>query len=116
MSEEFEKREGKRLLHGIENGTLSSADAFTIADKRDPVLIYMILRYLRDKHPTVGGQATGVASRVLELSSTYDGIVRMAKKGEKDPISSWFHDTYTTRDFFKDPDGFIDVIVEKIEG
>ncbi len=116
MSEEFEKREGKRLLHGLENGTLVSADAFNLAEKRDPVLVYLILKYLREKHPTSGGRATGVATRVLELLSTYESIVKMAKKGEKDPISTWFNETYSTRDFYNDPDGFVDLIVEKLEG
>lgn len=111
-----EKREGLRLLNGLENGTLTTADAFNIADKRDPVIIYFVMRYLREKYPASSPAALGVNQRLVELTGTYDSLVSKAKKGEKDPIREWFDDTYELKQFFDKPGELIDHLVEKIEG
>ena len=116
MSFEQEKRESLRLLSGIENGTLTSADAFNVADKRDPVVVHLVLRYLREKYPAHEPSSAGVTRRLVELTSTYDKIVAKAKKGEKDSISQWFAENYNMREFFNTPEGLIDLIIEKIEG
>jgi hypothetical protein len=116
MSIDFEKREGLRLLSGLENGNLTSADAFNVADQRDPVIVYFILRYLREKYPATQPAGAGVARRLVELTTTYDGVVAKAKQGEKDSIREWFDDTYSLREFFDKPEELMDLIVEKIEG
>jgi hypothetical protein len=116
MSIELEKQEAGRLLLGLENGTMSSADAFNIADKRDPVLVYFVIRYLREKYPPTDPQSQGVIQRLVELTGTYDSIVKACKEGEADPMQEWFDDTYSMRDFFSDADNFVDVVVEKLEG
>lgn len=113
---DFEKREALRLLEGLENGNLTTADAYNVADKLDPVLVYFVLRYLREKYPPNEPRSQGVATRLVELTSTYDSIVKKSKAGEKDVLREWFDDSYTTREFFNEPEEFISMIVEKIEG
>jgi hypothetical protein len=111
-----EKRESLRFLKGLENGNLTAADAYNIADKRDPVMVYFVMRYLREKYPASNPAAQGVTQRLLELTRTYDGIVKASKAGEKDSITEWFDDTYEMREFFDKPDELVDMLVEKIEG
>jgi hypothetical protein len=115
MSSNFEVREGLRLLEGLENGTLSSADAYTIADKRDPVLLYFILRYLREKYPAGKPTSQGVVQRVVELTSTYDDVVKKAKAGEQDSMREWFDDAYAMRDYFDRSSELVEMIVDKLE-
>ena len=116
MSLQAEIREGARFLSGLENGNLSAADLYNIADKRDPVLVYFVLRYLREKYPPSVESSQGVTQRVIELTSTYADVVKKAKSAEKDPMREWFDDTYSMRDFFDKPEGFVEMIVEKLEG
>jgi hypothetical protein len=113
---DFAKREALRLLNGIEQGTLSSADAFNVADKQDPLLVYFVIRYLREKYPAGQPTSQGVTQRLIELTSTYESITKNMKKAEKDSLREWFDDTYNMREFFGKPDEFVDMIVEKIEG
>jgi hypothetical protein len=116
MSIEHAKREGLRFLQGIENGNLTAADAYNIADGIDPVLVYFTLRYLREKYPASAAASAGVSRRLVELTSTYDDVVKLSKQGERDPLREWFDDTYDVRDYFDDAAGLIDMLVEKIEG
>jgi hypothetical protein len=116
MSIDHGKREGVRLLSGIENGTLSTADAYNVAEKLDPVLVYFTLRYLREKYPASSPSAEGVSRRLVELTSTYDDLVKRSKEGEKDSLREWFDDTYNLREFFDKPEELVELLVEKIEG
>jgi len=113
---DFEKREALRLLSGLENGQLSTADAFNVAEALDPLLVYFVLRYLREKYPPAQPSSAGVVGRVLELTSTYADVVQRAKTGEKDPIREWFDDTYAMREYFDRPGELVELLVEKIEG
>jgi len=111
-----EVREGLRLLNGIENGTLSASDAYTIADQRDPTLVYFVFRYLREKYAPGRPESAGVLKRLLELTGTYDDLMKKTKAAEKDPLKEWFDDSHNMREFFASPDGFVQMIVDKIEG
>lgn len=113
---DMEKRESLRLLKGIENGTLTTADAANVADKRDPVIVHFVLRYLREKYPAREPSSQGVTQRLLELTSTYDNVIKAAKAGEKDSITEWFDETYSVREYFDKPEELVDMLVEKIEG
>ena len=113
---DVEKREGLRLLNGLENGTLTAADAFNIADKRDPVILYFVLRYLREKYPATAPSSTGVKQRLVELTGTYDSLVSKSKQGEKDCIREWFDDSFELKKFFDKPGDLIELLVDKIEG
>lgn len=116
MSNSMEIRECTRLLSGLENGNMTASDAFTVADKRDPVMLYFILRFLREKYPAGRETSAGVLQRVLELTGTYDSVVKKSKTGEKDPMREWFDDTYAMREFFDKSDEFVEMLVEKMEG
>jgi hypothetical protein len=54
--------------------------------------------------------------RMVELTKTYDDLVKMAKKAEKDPIREWFDDTYRVKEFQGRSHELMELIVEKIEG
>jgi hypothetical protein len=111
-----EKREGLRLLSGLESGSMTIADAYTIADKRDPVVVYFVLRFLREKYPPSSAAGSGVTGRLVELTSTYDDLVKRSRQGERDSLREWFDDTYNLREFFDRPAELVDLIVDKIEG
>ncbi|SMF66596.1 hypothetical protein [Pseudobacteriovorax antillogorgiicola] len=109
-------REGVRLLTGIEEGTLPSSECYNIINQLDEVLVSLTIRYLRKKYPPTRQEATGVVSRLVDLSGTYPQVVQMVKDGEADPISEWFTDTYAFREFYDSPESFIETIVNKLEG
>jgi hypothetical protein len=110
-----ESKETLRLLLGLENGTLTTADAYNLAEVRDPVLIYFVLRFLREKYPPSQPTSAGVVQRLIDLTRTYADIVKKSKQGEKDPLREWFDDAYAIRDYFDRPGDFIEMIVEKID-
>ena len=117
MSEfQAEIDESLRLLKGIEEGGMSAADAFNIADKRDEVIIYFVIRYLREKYPPSNPQSSGVTERLVEVTGTYDSIVAKSKKAQSDPVVEWFFDTYNLSDYFNDANGLFSMLVEKVEG
>ena len=109
-------REGIRLLEGLEDGLLSSSDCYNIFDTLDDVLVSLIIKYLRQKYPPTQPDAAGVMGRIVELSSTYPKVVEKVKSGDADPITEWFEDSYTYRDYYSDPEEFISLVVNKLEG
>lgn len=113
---DHEKRDALRLLQGLENGTMSGADAFAITETTDPVIIFFVFRFLREKYPPGSADSSGVMGRLLELSSTYPEVVRKAKEGEQDVICEWFNETYDLREFFVEEENLFDLLVEKLNG
>lgn len=109
-------RDAERLLRGLEQGSLNGSDAFVLADNTDPVVLHLIFSYLRTKYPAGNQSSKGVMERLLELTSTYPNLVTKAKKGEKDPITEWFMETYALKDFFGDAEEFVKLLIDKIEG
>ncbi len=116
MSESHIIRDAHRLLMGLENGSVNSADAYNIALDLDPVLLFWIFRFLRDKYPASNQSSQGVLSRLLDLTRTYPELVQKAKSGEDDMISEWFEETFATSDFYTDSLGMVTQLVEKLEG
>jgi hypothetical protein len=116
MSGAHEMNQAKYLLSGLENGTLSSSKAYTIAAELDPVLIYFTIRFLRENYPTSHPDGQGVMERLLELTSIHPELVTKSKKGEKDPIREWFDDTHSISEFRNRAEEFIEFIYEKIDG
>ena len=110
------KSEALRLLTGLENGNLELTEAYRISENLDPVLIYFIVRYLRESYGPSNPHSKGVTDRMLELSSTYPKFVAATKKGEADILREWFDDSYSIRDFWNKQDEFIGMIVDKLEG
>lgn len=108
--------EALRLLIGIENGTMAMADAYQIAEACDPVIIFFIFRYLREKYHAQNPMSAGIISRLVDLTSNYPILIKKSQKGENDIITEWFNDTYNIREFFSSPKELVEIIVDKIEG
>ncbi len=90
MDAQVQVRESLRWLDGLEAGTLPTNDLFILAEKLDPVLISLMIRYLRKKYPSAKPEAAGVLARMLELTSTYPQLVKKTREAEQDPVSEWF--------------------------
>ena len=110
-----ERQEAARLLSGLENGTLSSTDAPIVAEDLDPVLVYVIVSFLRAIHPASDPAATPVLERVVRLTSGHPTVVRKYSDGEQDPVSKWFESEYEYRDFRGRESELIELIVDKLE-
>lgn len=112
-------REGVRFIIGIEDGNLPVADCYMICENLDPVLVSLMVHYIRHKcsRPSVRDSSGGGGlSRLLELSSTYPDLVNEIREGEKDSLFQWFEDGYQYQDYFHEPEAFVELIVEKLEG
>lgn len=114
MSVLSERSQGLRLLNGLEDGTLDSGDAIEIVDKIDPILTYFVLRFLRGiyKDPNAGG---GVIGRLADLGENHQQIAKIMREGEQDSMREWFDDTHDMSEFRGDAEGFVDLIVDKLE-
>lgn len=108
--------EALRLLKGLEDGTLDTTTAYNIIAKQDAVLVYFIFRYLREKHKKVSEISSGVLQRLVELTQSYEVVVEICQEGERDLMREWFDDTYKMKNYFSDPEGFLELIIDKLEG
>ena len=115
MSGSTDKNQAKRLLRGLEEGGLAVAEARILAQDLDPVLVHVILRYLRAVYPASDPAASPVLERVVQLTSADPAIVRKAKEGERDPVSQWFTGDYSFANFRGRGQELIDLIVDKLE-
>lgn len=115
MSASTDKNQAFRLLHGLEDGGLAVAEARILAADLDPVLVHVILRYLRAVYPASDPAASAVLERVVSLTSADPAIVRKAQEGEQDPVSQWFASEHTFREFRGRGRDLIDLIVDKLE-
>jgi len=110
-----ERTSAVRLLTGLENGNLSAADATIMAEDLDPVLVYVIVNFLRAIHPASDPAATPVLERVVRLTSGHPAVVSKYQEGEQDPISRWFEGDHEYREFLGRESDLIELIVDKIE-
>ena len=110
-----DKHEALRLLAGLENGAMSTADAFVLAETLDPVLVYLIVRYLRASYPASDPAATSVLERVVALTSNHAEFVNKCRDGEQDPVSQWFESEHSFGSFRGRGSELIEVIVDKLE-
>jgi hypothetical protein len=110
-----ELRSAQWTVDAIENGTATAASIYKTASELDPVSLYFVFRYIRETYTPNNPAATGVMERMVELTRTYDDLVKRAKSGEKDSIREWFDDTYRMKDFSNKPHELMELIVDKIE-
>jgi hypothetical protein len=110
-----EKAIARRLLAGIENGTMSTADAVIVAEDIDPVLFYVIVSFLRETHPASDRAANSILERVVHLTKGSAVLVRRYREGAEDPITRWFESEYTYGEFRHRGPEMIDLITDKIE-
>ena len=113
MGTSTDRNQALRLLRGLEDGALSIAEARVVATDLDPVLVYVIVRFLREAYPASDPAATAVLDRVVQM--TDGSIVRLSKEGERDPISQWFASEHRVGDFRGRGEEMIDLIVDKLE-
>jgi hypothetical protein len=112
MALEQEQRAALRILEGIEEGTLSATDSFSLVEDADPALIYLIFTWLRKRysdHPN----SDAVIGRLLAISNR-GKVPKMMKEGQADAVVQWFEESYSYRDLGSKE--FIELIIEKLEG
>jgi hypothetical protein len=114
MAFAHEIRIATRMLDVVENGTLSIADIRTLYEEADPALIYLIFAWLRVRYHAGHSASEGVLGRIVALCGASAKVTRMVRTGERDPIVTWFEETYEYRDL--DRADFISLVVEKLEG
>ena len=110
-----DKSEALRLLSGLENGGMTADDACFIAEELDPVLVYVIVKFLRESYPASDPAATSVLARVVKLTSTCRGLVERSKAGERDPVARWFAQDYSYGEFRGRGPELIELIVDKLD-
>ena len=115
MSGSTNKNDAEKFLRGLEDGRMTASDGAALAQDLDPVLVHVILRYLRDVYPASNPAANAVLDRAVALTSTWPGIVAKAKEGEQDPISQWFESEYSYGDFGSRGSEMLDLVVDKLE-
>jgi len=89
--------------------------ARTIAEELDPVLLYVVVRFLREAYPASNPAATAVLDRVVALTSAWPGLVARSKEGERDAVAEWFSNTHSFGEFRGRGAELIALIVEKLE-
>ena len=114
MAFEHERRAARRILDGIELGTLSTADAWILLGEADPAYVHLLFSWLRAKYAGDHSAAGGVIGRIVEICTAHPEITRRARSGASAPIVEWFEETYDYRDL--DADEFVALVVEKLEG
>ena len=110
-----EKRDALQVLAGLESGGMSSADAAVIAEDLDPVLIYVIVTFLREVYPASDPAASSVLERVVQMTSRSPTLIRKHKEGEQDPVSRWFESEYSYHDFRGRGPELVEMIADKLE-
>ena len=94
---------------------MSAADARTLAERLDPVLVYVIVRYLREVYPASHPAATAVLDRVVALTTAWPELVARSTAGEHDVVSKWFVSEYSFTEFRNRGAELIELIVDKLE-
>lgn len=113
MLPEKEKEYAKLFLDSLENGSKPIPEIRQFGEQIDPIYVYFVFRYLREKHQRQP-QSEGVLNRLVQISSESEKLVKMARQGEKDLLREWFDDSHSMREFFGDSDKFLELIYDKI--
>jgi len=112
MAFEMEQREARRLLDGVELGSLSVPDMARLIEAAEPTWIYLMFTWLRTRYAKHAA-AEGVLGRMLELSKNYPFIATMMREGQADSLTQWFEENYDYTQL--DADSFVELVVEKLE-
>jgi hypothetical protein len=115
MNASGEKREALRLLGGLEMGGMPASEAADIAREIDPVLLYVIVTFLRRVYPASDPAATSVLERVVRMTAREQDLIRRHKEGERDPVSRWFESAYSYRDFRGRGEELVTIVADKLE-
>ena len=112
MAYEQEQRAALRILEGIENGTMTTSESFSLVDEADPVLVYLLFTWLRKRYAN-DVNADAVIGRLVAISDRYPSVSEKMKEGQADPVVEWFEDGYSYRDLGSKE--FVALIVDKLE-
>lgn len=115
MSAPIDPKPASKLLRGLEAGGMPASEARTLAEGLDPVLLYFVVRFLREAYPASDRAATSVLDRVVKLTAAYPGMVAKVKKGEQDPVVRWFTGAHSFGEYRGRGASLIELIVNKIE-
>jgi hypothetical protein len=112
MAYERAQRAARRILEGIEEGTMSSADSRALVEEADPALVYLIFTWLRKGYAD-HVNADAVLGRILAISD-HAAVRSKMKEGQEDAVVTWFEESHSYRDLGATE--FIELIIEKLEG
>ena len=112
MAFEHEQRAALRILSGIEDGAVPTADLAALVEDADPALVYLIFTWLRKRYAE-DRNADAVLGRLAEVSAR-GTVAKLMKEGQADSVVTWFEDAYAYRELGSKE--FIELIVEKLEG
>lgn len=115
MAESKKGSDAVRLLRGLEAGGMTAGAARAIAEKLDPVLLYVVIRYLREVYPASNPAASAVLERVVALTKAWPGLVARSKEGEKDPVARWFASDQSYGDFRGRGADLIALVADKLD-
>jgi hypothetical protein len=113
MAFEQARAAAMRILEGIEEGTMSSAESFALVEDADPALVYLIFTWIRKRYAD-NPNADAVVGRLLAVIARSPAVGKKAKEGQEDPVVKWFEEEHSYREL--GARDFIELIVEKLEG
>jgi hypothetical protein len=113
MAFEQETKAALRILEGIEEATMSSADSLALVEDADPALLYLIFTWLRGHYGPSHAASDAVLGRVVALTN-HASVAKKIKEGQADPVVEWFEESYSYKEF--NAHDFIALVIEKLEG
>jgi len=113
MAFEQETKAALRILDGITEATMSSADSIALVEDADPALIYLLFTWIRHRFGPSHPASDAVLGRLVAISNRPSVAAKM-KEGQEDPVVEWFEDGYSYKDL--DAKAFVTLIIEKLEG
>ena len=113
MAYEQAQRAALRMLEGIENGSMTTAESSALIDDADPALVYLILTWIRTRYGANHAASEAVIGRLVTLTERYPAVAKKMKEGQSDPLVEWFEDAYSYREL--EAEAFIALVVDKLE-
>jgi len=115
MHETAEGRNALRLLAALEGGGVSAADTAAIAEELEPVLLHVVVCYLREVYPASDPAARSVLDRVVRMTSTSRVLVRRYEEGGEDPVTRWFETDHSYADFRGRGPDLVALVADKLD-
>lgn len=106
------KRKIDRFMDAVSDGMIPLEEASLIAEELDPLLVYFMLRYLKEMY---GKDQQGSGGRLLQLLSNYPVLAKLAVAPKNEPMLEWFNDSHTVHSFHS-RDEYLNTIIDKLEG
>lgn len=103
------------VLTGLEDGKLDHEKAAKYALELDPVMVFFLLKFLRDKYPASNPSSLGVLERLVQVLNNHPQVLARSKAGEKDPVTEWFLESYDMKSYFRDPEALFQILFDKLE-